>query len=152
AITLAAMLGLCGFVAAMMPPRGRRSREADALEFALVTLMTLIFSPLSFNYAYVWLLFPTTLALHRVLGEPAVVPPWRHRLAVGWVAAVLLIPALAIPMPQLAQAWGNLFVPAVLLVFGLGGMLRAEGRRRPGAGDVPTAHWAHRDDRDSRVA
>jgi alpha-1,2-mannosyltransferase len=124
AITLAAMLGLCGFVAAVMPPRAGRTRQTDALEFALVTLLTVIFSPLSFNYAYVWLLYPTTLALHRVVSEPADAP--RHRLKVAWLAAVLLIPALAIPMPQLAQACGNLFVPAVLLVFGLGAMLRFE--------------------------
>ena len=70
AITLAAMLGLCLFVAAVMPARQRRTRETDALEFALVTLLTVIFSPLSFNYAYVWLLYPTTLAVHRVLSEP----------------------------------------------------------------------------------
>ena len=36
---------------------------------------------------------------------------------------MILIPALAIPMPLLAQAYGNLFVPALLLVFGLGMML-----------------------------
>ena len=70
-ITLAAMLALCLFVAAVMPPRARRTRETDALEFALVTLLTVIFSPLSFNYAYVWPMYPTALALHRVLGDPS---------------------------------------------------------------------------------
>ena len=130
-ITLAAMLGLSLFVAAVMPPRPRRTRETDALEFALVTLLTVIFSPLSFNYAYVWLMYPTALALHRVLGDPSDPRP-RRRLAAAWLAAVLFIPALAIAMPQGAQACGNLFVPALLLVFGLGWMLRAEGRRPPG--------------------
>jgi hypothetical protein len=136
-ITLAVMLGLCLFFVAVMPPGRRRTIETDALEFALVTLLTVIFSPLSFNYAYVWLLYPTTLALHRVTSEPAGAP--RHRLKVAWLAAVLLIPALAIPMPQLAQACGNLFIPAVLLVFGLGAMLRAAGRRSEPAA-VPSPH------------
>jgi hypothetical protein len=54
--------------------------------------------------------------------------PW-HRLKVTWITAVILIPALAIPMPLLAQAYGNLFVPALLLVFGLGVMLYSAGRR-----------------------
>ena len=147
AITLATMLGLCWFVAAVMPSRDCRTRETDALEFALVTLLTVIFSPLSFNYAYVWLLYPTTLALHLVLSERADTSPRRHRLKVAWLAAVLLIPALAIPMPQVAQACGNLFVPALLLVFGLGAMLRAAGRRRFAPTEIPPAHLAHRDPR-----
>jgi hypothetical protein len=144
-ISLATMLGLSLFVAAVMPPRARRTRETDALEFALVTLLTVIFSPLSFNYAYVWLMYPTALALHRVLGDPSD-PPARPRRWLGraWLAAVLLIPASAVAMPQAAQACGNLFVPAVLLVFGLGAMLRAEGcRARPVEGS--SASVPHRD-------
>src|SRR5262249_35738581 len=155
-ITLATMLGLSLFVAAVMPPRSRRTRETDALEFALVTLLTVIFSPLSFNYAYVWLMYPTALALHRVLGDPSDPRP-RRRLALAWLAAVLCIPALAIAMPQGAQACGNLFVPALLLIFGLGWMLRAEGRRPAGHGEeAPPLHVPHRDVRgvltNARVA
>jgi alpha-1,2-mannosyltransferase len=132
AITLAAMLALGLFVLAVLPPRAGRTRETDAMEFALVTLLTVICSPLSFNYAYVWTMYPTALALHRVLGDPSdpstpVRGRWRW-LALGWLAAVLLIPALAIADTRGAQALGNLFVPALLLVFGLGWMLRAEGR------------------------
>ena len=138
AITVAFMLGLCLFVAAVLPPRKRRTQQTDALEFALVTLLTVIFSPLSFNYAYVWLIYPTTLALHRVISESPGRPG--HRLKVAWIAAVILIPALAIPMPFLAQAYGNLFVPALLLVFGLGMMLYSAGRRAGGSSAVdPTA-------------
>jgi hypothetical protein len=140
AVTLVAMVGLCLFAAFAMPRQEHRTQATDALEFALVTLLTLIFSPLSFNYAYVWLLYPTTLAQHRVLSERATAPPLRHRLAVVWLVAVLVIPALAIPMPQLAQACGNLFIPAVLLVFGLGAMLRAEGRPRFDQTPLTPAH------------
>jgi hypothetical protein len=155
-ITLATMLGLSLFVAAMMPPRARRTRETDALEFALVTLLTVMFSPLSFNYAYVWLMYPTALALHRVLGDPSD-PPARSRrqrvAPMAWLAAVLFIPALAIAMPQVAQACGNLFVPALLLVFGLGWMLRAEGRRPAGdEDDAPPVRSSHHRSRDSRAA
>ncbi len=122
-------LGL--FVLAVMPPRAARTRDTDAMEFALVTLLTVICSPLSFNYAYVWMMYPTALALHRVLGDPT--DPSRRLarrgwLAMSWLAAVLFLPATAILWHEGAQAMGNLFVPALLLVVGLGWMLRAEGR------------------------
>jgi alpha-1,2-mannosyltransferase len=126
AITVVAMLAICLFVVVVLPSRNRRTAQTDALEFALVTLLTVIFSPLSFNYAYVWLIYPTTLALHLVLSESSAAP--RHRLKVAWIMAIVLIPALAIPMPLLAQAYGNLFVPALLLIFGLGAMLYSIGR------------------------
>lgn len=123
-ITALAILALCLFVAAVLPPANRRTAETDALEFALVVLLTTMFSPLSFNYAYVWLFYPTTLALNRVLSEPRGAPG--HRLKVAWIIAVLLIPAFAIPFPQYAQAYGNLFVPALLLVVGLGAILKSQ--------------------------
>jgi hypothetical protein len=153
-ISLAVLMALCLFFIAVMPLRRRRTGETDALEFALVTLLTVVFSPLSFNYAYVWLLYPTTLALHRILSEPADAP--RHRLKVAWLAAVLLIPALAIRKPQVAQACGNLFVPALLLFFGLGAMLRVAGRGIA-ASAVPPAPHRGRDaialpHRDSAIA
>ena len=148
-ITLAGMLVLSLFVAAMMPPQARRTRETDALEFALVILLTVMFSPLSFNYAYVWTMYPTALALHRVLGDSSdpSARPRRRRLAWAWLGAVLFIPALAIAMPKGAQAVGNLFVPALLLVLGLGWMLRSEGRRsaagRGPSGPDPTSRPVH---------
>ena len=102
-----------------------RTRETDAIEYAIVILLTVMFSPLSFNYAYVWLIYPMTLGLHLVMSEPRALRAIGSRVA--WIATVFLIPALALPMPSLAQAYGNLFLPALLLLFGLGLMLA----RRP---------------------
>ena len=96
--TGAAILGVCLFVLAVLPRANRRTRETDALEFGVVTLLTTMFSPLSFNYAYVWLLYPTTLGLHLVLSTPKNGPG--HWLEVAWITAVVMIPALAIPYPQ----------------------------------------------------
>jgi hypothetical protein len=124
-ITALAILAICLFVVAVLPAANRRTAETDALEYALVVLLTTMFSPLSFNYAYVWAFYPTTLALHRVLSEPRSAP--RRRLKIAWIGAVLLIPAFAIPFPQMAQAYGNLFVPALLLVLGLGMSLKSLG-------------------------
>ncbi len=141
--TGAAVGALCLFIIAVLPPANRRTRETDALEFALVTLLTVMFSPLSFNYAYVWLIYPATLGLHRVISEPTVAP-W-HRLKVGWITTVCLFPALALPMPHRAQAYGNLFLPALFLVIGLGVMLRAAGRRGPDQAAAALSHHTHRD-------
>jgi hypothetical protein len=127
AITLLSILAICLFVMAVLPPVNCRTRQSDALEFAVVTLLIVMLSPLSFNYAYVWLIYPITLASHLVISEPQ--GALRHRLKVAWLATVILIPALAVPMPFLAQAYGNLFLPALLLVFGLGAMLYSTGHR-----------------------
>ncbi len=96
AITVAAILSLCLFVVAVLPRANQRTRETDVLEFAIVTLLTVMLSPLSFNYAYVWLLFPTTVGLNLVLSTPCEGRPGA-RLQVAWITAVLAIPALAIP-------------------------------------------------------
>ena len=138
-ITVAAMLGLCAFVVAVMPPKNRQTPATSAIEFALVTLLTVMFSPLSFNYAYVWLIYPLTLGLHLVLSE-APTERW-HKLKIAWIVIVVLIPALAIPMPLVAQAYGNLFVPALLLVIGLGLMLAsADCHRSVTRIAAPAAH------------
>jgi hypothetical protein len=107
---------------AVLPPRRLRSARTDALEFALITLLIVMFSPLSFNYAFVWLIYPLTVALNLVLNEPAR-GRWRT-LEIAWIASVVLIPGLAVVMPLYAQAYGNLFVPALLLLIGLGARLR----------------------------
>jgi hypothetical protein len=125
-VTGVAMMVLSVFVAAVMPPRNRRTSQTDAIEFALVSLLTVMFSPLSFNYAYVWLIYPTTLGLYLVLSEQT--GARRHWLKVGWIVMVLGIPALAVPMPLRAQAYGNLFLPALLLVIGLGAILQTYRR------------------------
>jgi alpha-1,2-mannosyltransferase len=123
AITLAAMLALALYVVVVLPARRLRTDETDALEFALITLLIVMFSPLSFNYAFVWLIYPLTVALNLVLNKPAR-GSWRT-LEIAWIASVFLIPGLAIAMPLYAQAYGNLFVPALLLVIGLGAKLWA---------------------------
>ena len=122
-ITLAAMMAICLFVVAIFPPRQSRTAQTDAIEFALMTLLIVMFSPLSFNYAFVWLIYPLTVALNLVLSDPA--PGRWRRLEIAWLASAFLIPGLAVFMPLYAQAYGNLFVPALLLVIGLGVKLRA---------------------------
>ena len=108
-VTLAVIAGLCLFVLAVLPRSKFRTRETDAIEYGIVILLTVMFSPLSFNYAYVWLIYPMTIALYVVLSEPVRDKPHRFRLA--WLAAVFLIPALAIPMPLLRKPMATCSFP-----------------------------------------
>ena len=75
-----------------------------------------------------------------VLNEPAR-GAWRT-LEIAWIVSILLIPGLAIVMPLYAQAYGNLFVPALLLVIGLGVRLLAmQAAKAVGSPSYPpTAH------------
>ena len=141
-ITLGAMLGLSLLVVTAFPPGRARTPGTDAVEFALVTLLIVMFSPLSFNYAYVWLIYPLTVALHQVQSDPAR-GPWR-KLEVAWIVAVFAIPSLAVFMPLYAQAYGNLFVPALLLVIGLSLRLRTMRREMATADGPQHSAAAHR--------
>jgi len=140
-VTLGAMAALSLFTLYVLPPNRLRTPRTDALEFALVTLLITMFSPLSFNYAFVWLIYPLTVALNEVLAHPAPAGP-RRRLQRGALATILLIPAFAIPFPLYAQALGNLFVPALLLVLTLGSKLREIRREEANAENGPALHAA----------
>ncbi len=122
-ITLAAMLALSLFVVATLPARRLRTAQTDAIEFAQISLLIVMFSPLSFNYAFVWLIYPLTVALNMVINEPAR-GAWR-KFEIIWMVLIMLVPGSAIVMPLYAQAYGNLFIPALMLVVGLGVKLLA---------------------------
>src|SRR5664279_3310936 len=101
-----------------MPPRARRTPRSDAAETGVLLILITMFSPLSFNYAYIWLIYPLTVALHAVLSAPA---GSRERAVLfGWIVAAVAVFALAIPFPRVAQAYGNLFASGLILLIGLG--------------------------------
>jgi hypothetical protein len=120
--TLGGMAALSLFTLAAWPRERARTARTDAIEFAMVTTLIVMFSPLSFNYAFVWLIYPMTVALHEALEHPAT-DPRRRMLDRAGLAAILLGPATAVAFPLAAQAYGNLFVPATLLVLTLGAKL-----------------------------
>jgi hypothetical protein len=105
-------LGLV-FINAM--PRDRRRRpETDAIEFALLLLLILIFTPLSFGYLFAWLLYPLTVIVHRIVSGSATGPT----LALCSGIAIALL-ALSIPFRVTAQTYGNALFATVLLFAGL---------------------------------
>ena len=119
-IGIALLFGVA-YVAAM-PRRSARTVPSDALEFALLLLLMLMFTPLAFDYLFAFVLFPFTVVVQRLLTAP------NKRLLFCGVLAVLLL-ALSIPFQRPAQGLGNVFFATALLFVALAIEL-AELKRR----------------------
>ncbi|MEY2519214.1 MAG: hypothetical protein QOF24_973 [Verrucomicrobiota bacterium] len=109
----AALLSGLAFIA-VMPPSARRTHETDAIEFALLVLLILIFTPLSFGYLFAWLLYPITVVMQRLLVGPAA----RTGLLTCTVAAGIVL-ALLLPFRLMAQTYGSLLFATLMLFIGL---------------------------------
>jgi hypothetical protein len=112
-IASALLLGF-SFVAAM--PR-QRAPGGDAREFAALLSMILIFTPLTFGYLFVWLMFPLALLIKRSLELPA---------SLIWLLIALALLSATGIAPRLAQIYGSLFFAALMLYLALGIDLRRE--------------------------
>src|SRR6266498_1458548 len=109
-VTLALALGIL-FIA-VMPPRAMRTAETDAIEFALLLLLMLMVTPLSFGYFYSWLMLPFAVVTQRVLlGKGSAI--------VWWSLPALALLALGLIFPRGAQLYGNTFFATLLLFIGL---------------------------------
>jgi Glycosyltransferase family 87 len=109
-ISVALTLGI--FLLAVMPQRDMRTAECDAIEFALLLLLMLMVTPLSFGYFYSWLMLPFAVVTQRVLaGKPSTV--------LWWSLPALALLALSIPFPRGAQLYGNTLFATLLLFGGL---------------------------------
>jgi hypothetical protein len=109
-IGFALVLGIVFLI--VMPQRSMRTADSDASEFALLLLMMLIVTPLSFGYFFCWLMLPFGVITQRVLTEKDSTLFW-------WTVPALLLLALGLPFPRGAQMYGNTFFAALLLFIGL---------------------------------
>jgi hypothetical protein len=114
-IILGSALGLGLLFVAVMPGATRRCSETDAIEFALLLLLMLIFTPLSFGYLFVWLLYPLTVVMQSLINGAAA----RAMLLACFGTAIALL-ALSIPFRVTAQVYGNALFATLLLFAGLG--------------------------------
>jgi hypothetical protein len=114
AIILGAALLIGLAFIAVMPAAAARRHETDAIEFALLMLLILIFTPLSFGYLFAWLLYPITVVVQQFLAGPAAP---RGLLLCSVAAAILL--TLLLPFRITAQAYGNTLFATLLLFIGL---------------------------------
>jgi hypothetical protein len=129
AIILGAALLIGLAFIAVMPAAAARRHETDAIEFALLVLLILIFTPLSFGYLFAWLLYPITVVVQRFLAGPAAP---RGLLLCSLAAAILL--TLLIPFRIAAQTYGNTLFATLLLFIGLALELWRLKRARPSPG------------------
>jgi hypothetical protein len=113
AIILACALGLGLVFIGTMPRARARTVETDAIEFALLLLLMLVFTPLSFGYLFAWLLYPLT-----VVGQRLVSGSSSRGLVVCSATAVALL-ALTAPFRVTAQLYGNTLFTTLLLFVGL---------------------------------
>jgi hypothetical protein len=109
-ISVALTLGIM-FIAAM-PRRAMRTAESDATEFALLVLLMLMVTPLSFGYFYSWLMLPFAVITQRALVEKRSAVLW-------WTLPALGLLAFGLASPRGAQLYGNTFFATLLLFVGL---------------------------------
>ena len=121
---------LCVFYLFCMPSHGERTKASDALEYAMLLLLILIFTPLAFTYFFVWLLYPLVIALRLVLRTPVRSPKRTGAWFWFWACVILLTLTFPIPFFRPAQAAGSTLMACLLLIVGIGWSLRAETRNR----------------------
>jgi hypothetical protein len=112
AIIISVALALGILFIAVMPRRDMRTAESDAIEFALLLLLMLIVTPLSFGYFYSWLMLPFAVITQRVLVEKVSSILW-------WCVPALALLAVGLIFPRDAQLYGNTFFATLLLFIGM---------------------------------
>jgi hypothetical protein len=112
AIIVCVALALGLLFVTVMPQRDMRTAESDAIEFALLLLLMLMVTPLSFGYFYSWLMLPFAVIIQRMLaGKGATI--------LCWSLPALALLALGLAFPRGAQLYGNTFFATLLLFIGL---------------------------------
>ena len=111
-IVIAFALALGTIFVAVLPQRGIRTAESNAIAFALLLLLILMVTPLSFGYFFCWLMLPFAIATQRVLAGKGSAILW-------WGLPALALLALGLIFPRGAQLYGNTFFAALLLFLGL---------------------------------
>ncbi|HEX7515986.1 MAG TPA: glycosyltransferase family 87 protein [Chthoniobacterales bacterium] len=114
AIILAAAFLLGSTFLAVMPASSQRTPETDAIEFALLLLLILIFTPLSFGYLYAWLVYPLSVIVQQLLAGPG-----PHAALLGLTLSAVALISLSIPLRIPAQTYGNTLFATLLLFAGL---------------------------------
>jgi Glycosyltransferase family 87 len=117
-------LGLGGLYVGLMPRKGRRTGTTASIEYALLVLLILMFSPLSFNYAFVWLIYPLTVAMH--LGQESPRGSAGRVILPGSVAATIVLLGLSMISQRVVAGYGNSFWSAAILLAALGWRLAVE--------------------------
>lgn len=126
---IVAAIGLCLFYISSMPRSAGRTLRTDSIEYAMLLILILIFTPLSFTYFYVWLLYPLMVAVNTLL---SMTYPSRARNRVfTWLVVCVLLLSFMLPIPgfRWLASIGSTLGACVLLLGGLGWKLRQSSRK-----------------------
>ncbi|HEY2573879.1 MAG TPA: glycosyltransferase family 87 protein [Verrucomicrobiaceae bacterium] len=137
-LIFAAIAGsMCLAFVMLMPPRDRRTLETNAIEYCVVLLLIVIFSPKAGSYYYCWTIPGFTLVASAAMHAPK--GSSRRRWIVIGLALSILVMSLALtqnfdrrPQGMGATLWG-----AVLLFVTLLGLLWDKRRQLPASRTVP---------------
>jgi hypothetical protein len=111
-IVVGIALALGSVFIAVMPRLDMRTAETDAIEFALLLLLMLMVTPLSFGYFYSWLMLPFAVVTQLELDA-------KHSAILWWSLLALALLGLGLFFPRDAQLYGNTFFATLLLFVGL---------------------------------
>lgn len=122
-------LTLCLFYIGMMPAYRQRTAHSDSIEYAMLLILMIVFSPLSWFYYGVWLLYPFTVIVNFIRSAPN--PSRERTIAIAWFGASLLLLNFVLPLPWLlhVRAIGLPFFGDLLLLGELGWMLRLAAKQ-----------------------
>ncbi len=121
-IALALALGLCVACVVFWPPQKLRTSATDAVEFAMLLVPITMFSPISWFYYGVWLLYPFAVVDNFIASLPQRL---RSRtIAFAGLAATLLLLNAVFPFLGSIRAVGLPFFGYLLLLIQLAFILR----------------------------
>lgn len=97
---------------------GRSREDAINSEQSMSLMLTVMLAPLSFNYSYVWLIFPMTFLMAVALDDRR---PARCRASAAWIViATVAILACTLLNTRVAAAYGNIFFAGFTAFVGIG--------------------------------
>jgi hypothetical protein len=122
-LMVALVLGLLIFYVATTVRIAPSLPVGETLNQGMVALLAVFLAPLSFQYSYVWMLFPFTTMLYLAMIAPAG-SPLRRAAIWGLTGSVGLL-LLSIFSPRLFAAYGNIFFAGCSLFVAQGLILRS---------------------------
>ncbi|MDR4507381.1 MAG: hypothetical protein MRJ65_03930 [Candidatus Brocadiaceae bacterium] len=121
-VTILAGLGLCLFFIISMPSRACRTPQTDAVEYAMLLLLILMLTPLSFTYTYIWFLYPLMVSCNILLSNLSA--RIRRVMLISFIGCVLLLGfSLPVSCFDIFKAMGNTFWVCVFLFITFGWIL-----------------------------
>ena len=118
-VAVAALVVFYAVSAWRAPPQG----TAASLDEGMVSLIVVFLAPLSFQYSYVWLIFPLTALLYLGVSSPM---GSRLRSMAWWgIGGCVGLLALSIPAARLSNAYANVFLSGLVVFVVLGLILRS---------------------------